>query len=228
MMFCIKFRNYNGVNVLKKIITVLIAQVFLISFLCAQEGGQASEAEAEKAQSFSEKISSYLKNVGFGIGGLTTSPFTSVKNQNSKNTFDPNLALYLTGKWNIKNSLYFSPEFTYVNFPNYQNEYSKNITIYSLIFMSNVWKELYLRYGLSTFITTIWGVPGSKQVNDGGAMSTYYLPGDVGKSYNTALTLGSEYLIKGHVAVRLDTFLLSAWSKTARQISYATSLHYYF
>jgi hypothetical protein len=94
--------------------------------------------------------------------------------------------------------------------------------------MSNVWKELYLRYGTSTFITTIWGSVGTKQLNDGGTTSTYYLPGDVGKSYNTTLTLGSEYLLKNHVAVRLDTYLLSAWSKTARQIWYSTSLHYYF
>jgi hypothetical protein len=216
--------------VIKKTILACIAQVCLMSYAHTQDAPLINGNQEKEVTSltFSDRVLSYLKNVGFGIGGLTTSPFTSVKNQNQRNIIDPNLSFYLTGKWNIKNQLYFAPEFTYVLFPNYRNEYSKNITIYSLIFMSNVWKDLYLRFGLSTFITTIWGEPGTIQVNDGGAMSTYYLPGDVGKSYNTALTLGSEYLIKEHVAVRVDTFLLSAWSKTARQISYSTSLHYYF
>jgi hypothetical protein len=210
--------------VIKKIIVFLFCQVFFLSTVYSAEE-KTIQSQVPSKNTF---ISTYLKNVGLGIGGLNTSPFTSVKNQDKKNIFDPNLALYLTGRWNIKNSLYFAPEFSYVIFPTFQNEYSKNITVYSLVFMSNVWRDLFLRYGVSTFITTVYGNGGTKVLNDGGTTSTFYLPGDVGKSYNTALTFGAENVFKEHWALRLDTYIVGVLSKTARQLSYSTSVHYYF
>lgn len=175
-------------------------------------------------------IREYLTNVSVGLGLYNDFPLTTQAKADltgGKNLFSPSPMFHLSGRFNIKDRHYFLPEYGYVYFLNTNDNFTKILNKWSLDFGYVLFDKYNLRYGVSTMVYSYNGPGGTVTMQDGSSTSSYALPKDANKTYNTTLDLGFEYQHNAHHGVRLDTHVFSILSD-ARQLSYNLSYHYYF
>ena len=77
-----------------------------------------------------------------------------------------------------------------------EDEYGRS-TIYILYDLAWEWKKnIFLRYGVGTFIDKVFGPGGTKVQNNGGSFSTFYKPVGKAYSYTSSINLGIEYQLE--------------------------------
>jgi len=114
------------------------------------------------------------------------------------------------------------------------DEYQRS-TVYILYDLAWEWKKnIFLRYGIGTFIDKIGGNGGAKVQNNGGSYSTFYKPISDTFSYTSSINLGIEYQLKYRGGVlesphfrpmfRVETHTFSPLSSSQRAFSISVNM----
>lgn len=175
-----------------------------------------------------DSIAHRFKNIGFHIGGLTEFyNAIQVDTRGQKNKFDFHPLIGASTDITINESWALVPEIDWVLPRDAGDGVSKNLL---MLRIDGAWRAtdwLRLRIGTSLMINNIKGKGGTKNVNNGGGTSDFYIPPDSKTSVNNTLDLGAEFMYE-QFAVRFQSYLYAPLKKDRRQISYSIIFSYYY
>ena len=115
-----------------------------------------------------------------------------------------------------------------------EDEYQRS-TIYILYDLAWEWKKnIFLRYGIGTFIDKISGNGGTKSQRNGGSYMNFPKPSGEAYSYTSSINLGIEYQLKYRGGVlespnfrpmfRIETHTFSPLSSSQRAFSISVNM----
>lgn len=197
----------------------MIKRSFLIALLFI-----AAPSLWARGSSGFEQIQSYALNVG-----SHTEYFDGVQNDASGGTRKIDFAPTIGGSivLPLSESFTFNPEINWVLPLSSSDKIIKNLFMFraDVGYLPIDW--LRLRLGTSLMWLNQNGGGGSVDVSNGNSSSTFYYPDENRSSLNNTLDVGAEFLL-GQWALRLQTYVYSAFKEERRQISYTLFVSYYW
>jgi hypothetical protein len=171
-----------------------------------------------------EQIQAYALNVG-----NHTEFFDGVQNDANGGTRKIDFAPTIGGSivLPISESLTFHPEINWVLPHSSDTKIIKNLFMFRADLGYTLVDWFRLRLGTSLMWLNQHGSGGSTEVSNGNTSSTFYYPDENRSSLNNTLDLGAEFLID-QWALRLQTYVYSAFKEERRQISYTVFVSYYW
>lgn len=175
-------------------------------------------------KSGTDQILAYGLNVG-----NHTEFFDAVQSDGSGSTrkiaFAPTIGGSITLP--VSKSWLFLPEVNWVLPHSSDTRIIKNVLMFRADFGYSPLDWLRLRVGTSLMVQNQHGRGGSTEVNNGNTTSTFYYPDENRSSLNNTIDLGVEGLF-GPWALRLQSYIYSAFKEERRQVSYTLFVSYYW
>ena len=197
----------------------MIKWCFLLSLLLTFSTGVFAQRSSGV-----EQIQAYALNVG-----NHTEFFDGVQSDANGNSRKIDFAPTIGGAivLPISESLTFNPEINWVVPHSSDTKIIKNLFMFRADLGYKPVDWLRLRLGTSLMWLNQHGGGGSTEVSNGNSTSTFYYPDENRSSLNNTLDLGVEWLLDSW-ALRLQTYVYSAFKEERRQVSYTIFVSYYW
>ena len=183
---------------------------------------------------FSSALSAKIKAEGLslGIGNLTqfVQDIQTKNNGEELNIWDTNL--YLEVNLDLKSDKYpnwgLYPQFGLLFPQSGRHEKINKLSLFTLINLGYLWKDFTFRLGTGFFFTRISSDGGTENLNNGGEISTFYLPEKTSTARNLITNLGIEYRLHRLWSTRVEFIGYNLEDSDDRALSYTVSFHYHF
>ena len=163
------------------------------------------------------------------IGAGTYVPSVGKWQKDSEGTarvFSLNPTISWSSKFNIYSEQYFCPMIAFSYHLGLEDEYTKSTLFVLYDFGWRIRDELFLRYGLGTYITRIGGDGESASLNNGTGMQTFYAPEAAANSFQTTLNLGMEYYFHPSLSLQSELSYFNFLSEKQKSFAYLLQVNF--
>ena len=172
------------------------------------------------------------EGLSLGLGNLTqfVQSIQTENNGSELNIWDTNL--YLEVNLELKSDKYKNwglyPQFGLLFPQSGRHDKINKLSLFTLLNLGYLWKDFTFRLGVGLFFTRISSDGGTQELNNGGEISTFYLPEKTSTARNLITNLGLEYRLHRLWSTRFEFIGYNLEDSADRALSYTISFHYHF
>ncbi len=172
------------------------------------------------------------EGLSLGLGNLTqfVQDIQTENNGSELNIWDTNL--YLEVNLELKSDKYKNwglyPQFGLLFPQSGRHDKINKLSLFTLLNLGYLWKDFTFRLGMGLFFTRISSDGGTQELNNGGEISTFYLPEKTSTARNLITNLGLEHRLHRLWSTRFEFIGYNLEDSADRALSYTISFHYHF